>query len=103
MDIKKQTMSNKKNWLIELLELTEHERDNFLKFVSDEKDGKKPNKAIGLEFAVVSIFYQRDRNQRLNMNMRVSKCFNIYVTIHNTNLKKILVLLSFTGLSSSSR
>jgi hypothetical protein len=90
MDIKRETSSNKKNWLIELSELTEHERDNFLEFICDDKDGKKLNKAMGLEFAVVSIFYRRDRNQRLNMNMnmRVSKCFNIHVMIHNTNLKK---------------
>jgi hypothetical protein len=93
MDIKKETMSNKKNWLIELLELTEHERDNFLKFVSDKKDGKKPNKAMGLEFAAVSIFYRRDRNQCLNIDMRVSNCFNIYVTIHNTNLKNWICCL----------
>ncbi len=88
MDIKRETSSNKKNWLIELLELTEHERDNFLEFVCDDKDGKKPNKAMGLEFTVVSIFYRRDQTQRLNMNMRVSKCYNINVTLHNTNLKK---------------
>jgi hypothetical protein len=90
MDIKRETSSNKKNWLIELSELTEHERDNFLEFICDDKDGKKLNKAMGLEFAVVSIFYRRDQTQHLNMNIRVRKCYNINVTLHNTNLKKIL-------------
>jgi hypothetical protein len=41
MDIKKEAMGNKKNWLIELSELMEHERDNFLEFIRDNKDGKK--------------------------------------------------------------
>jgi hypothetical protein len=49
-------MSNKKNWLVELTDLTEDERDDFLKFVR-EHDGKKQNKAVCLEFAVFSIFY----------------------------------------------
>ncbi len=82
MDIKKEAMGNKKNWLIELSELTEHERDNFLAFVHDNKDNKKVSRAMGLEFAVVS-------NQHLTMNMRVSKYYNINVTLHNTNLKKV--------------
>ncbi len=75
---KRDTTSNKKNWLVELSDLKDEERDDFLKFVSDEHDGKKPNKAMGLEFAVVSIFYRRNRNNCLLTNMRVSNCFNIY-------------------------
>jgi hypothetical protein len=71
-------MSNKKNWLVELSDLTEDERDDFLKFVHVEHDGKKQNKAMSLEFVVVSIFYRRNKNNRLMMNMRVSNCFNIY-------------------------
>ena len=45
---------------------------------------------MGLEFAVVSIFYRIDQNQHLTMNMRVSKYYNINVMLHNTNLKKVL-------------
>ncbi len=60
-------------YTIELSELTEHERDNFLEFVHDNKDNKKVNSAMGLEFAVVSIFYRIDQNQHLTMNMRVSR------------------------------
>ncbi len=56
MDKKKDITSNKKNWLVELSDLTEQERDDFLKFVTDENDGKKPNKAMGLEFAVFPSF-----------------------------------------------
>jgi hypothetical protein len=78
MDKKRDTTSNKKNWLVELSDLTEQERDDFLKLVSDENDGKKPNIAMGLEFAVVSIFYRRNRQNHLMTNMRVSHCFNIY-------------------------
>jgi hypothetical protein len=77
MDKKRDITSNKKNWLVELSDLTEPERDDFLKFVSDENDGKKPNIAMGLEFTVVSIFYRRNRQNRLMTNMRVSNCFNI--------------------------
>jgi hypothetical protein len=77
MDKKKDTMSNKKNRLVELTDLTEDERDDSLKFVC-EHDGKKQNKAVSLEFAVVSIFYRINRNNRYMMNMRVSNCFNIY-------------------------
>jgi hypothetical protein len=70
-------MSNKKNWLVESTDLTEDERDDFLKFVC-EHDGKKQSKALSLEFAVVSIFYQRNKHNRYMMNMRVSNCFYIY-------------------------
>jgi hypothetical protein len=31
MDKKRDTMSNKKNWLVELSDLKDEERDNFLK------------------------------------------------------------------------
>jgi NADH:ubiquinone oxidoreductase subunit C len=78
MDKKRDTMSNKKNWLVELSDLTEDERDNFLKFVCVDHDGKKQNRAMSLEFAVVSIFYWRNKNKRSMMNMKVSNCFNIY-------------------------
>jgi hypothetical protein len=71
-------MSNKKNWLVELSDLTEGERDDFLKFVCVDHDSKKPNRAMSLEFAVVSIFYRRNKSNRLMMNMRVTNCFNIY-------------------------
>jgi hypothetical protein len=74
MDKKKDTMSSKKNWLVELSDLTEDERDDFLKFVR-EHDGKKQNKGMSLEFAVASIFYWRNKNNRYMMNMRVSNCF----------------------------
>ncbi len=77
MDKKKDTMSHKKNWLVELTDLTENERDDFLKFVR-EHDGKKQSKAVSLEFAVVSIFYRRNKSNRYMMNMRVSNCFYIY-------------------------
>jgi hypothetical protein len=70
-------MSNKKNWLVELTDITENERDDFLKFVRDH-DGKKQNKAVSLEFAVVSIFYKRNRQNHLMTNMRVSNRFYIY-------------------------
>jgi NADH:ubiquinone oxidoreductase subunit C len=78
MDKKRDTTSNKKNWLAELSDLTEDERDNFLKFVCVDHEGKKQNKAMCLEFAEVSIFYRRNKNNRSMMNMRVSNCFNIY-------------------------
>ena len=78
MDKKRDITSNKKNWLVELSDLTEQERDDFLKFVRVEHDGKKQNKAMSLEFAVVSIFYRRNRQSCLMTNMRVSNCFNIY-------------------------
>jgi hypothetical protein len=42
MDKTKDTMSNKKNWLVELADITENERDFFLKFIRDH-DGKKKN------------------------------------------------------------
>jgi hypothetical protein len=77
MDKTKDTMSNKKNWLVELADITEKERDSFLKFVRDH-DGKKPNKPVSLEFAVVSIFYRRNKSNRYTMNMRVSNCFYRY-------------------------
>ncbi len=77
MDKRKDTMSNKKNWLVELMDITENERDNFLKFVRDH-DSKKQNKPVSLEFAVVSIFYRRNKSNRYMMNMRVSNCFYIY-------------------------
>jgi hypothetical protein len=70
-------MSNKKNWLVELADITENERDFFLKFVHDH-DGKKQTKSVGLEFAVVSIFYRKNKSNRYMMNMRVSNCFNHY-------------------------
>ena len=77
MDKTKDTMSNKKNWLVELADITENERDFFLKFVRDHH-GKKQTKSVSLEFAVVSIFFQRKMSNRYMMNMRVSNCFYIY-------------------------
>jgi hypothetical protein len=78
MDKKRDITSNKKNWLVELSDLTEEELDNFLKFVRDKNDGNKPNTAMGLEFMVVSIFYRRNRHNHVMTNMRVSNCFYIY-------------------------
>jgi hypothetical protein len=77
MDKKKDTMSNKKNWLVELTDLTEDERDDFFKFVRDH-DGKKQNKPVSLEFTVVSIFNRRNKYNHYMMNMRVSNCFYHY-------------------------
>jgi hypothetical protein len=65
------------NWLVELTDITGNEHDNFLKFVSDH-DGKKQNKPVSLEFAVVSIFYRRNKSNQYTMNMRVSNCFYHY-------------------------
>jgi hypothetical protein len=87
MDKTKDTMSNKKNWLVELADITENERDFFLKFIRDH-DGKKQTKSVGLEFAVVSIFYRKNRNNRYMMNMRVSFVFIIMIIIHYGNIKK---------------
>ena len=42
MDKPKDTMSNKKNWLVEWADITENECDFFLKLVRDH-DGKKKN------------------------------------------------------------
>ena len=104
MDKTKDTMSNKKNWLVELADISVHERDFFLKFIRDH-DGKKQTKSVGLEFAVVSIFYRKNRDERFMMNMRVSFFFLIIMTIiHYGNItKKFLIMLSFTGLSSISK
>jgi hypothetical protein len=44
MDKKRDTMSNKKNWLVELSDLTEDECDDFHKFVCVEHDGKNKTK-----------------------------------------------------------
>ena len=77
MDKTKDTMSNKKNWLVELADISVHERGFFLKFIRDH-DGKKQTKSVGLEFAVVSIFYRRNKSNRYMMNMRVSNCFYHY-------------------------
>jgi len=71
MDKTKDTMSNKKNWLVELADITENERDFFLKFI-------RQTKSVGLEFAVVSIFYRKNRDERFMMNMRVSFVFFYY-------------------------
>ncbi len=68
MDKTKDTMSNKKNWLVELADISENERDFFLKFIHKTK-------SVGLEFAVVSIFYWINRDNRYMMNMRVSFVF----------------------------
>ena len=70
----KNELSNKKNWLVELADISVHERDFFLKFIRDH-DGKKQTKSVGLEFAVVSIFYRKNRDERFMMNMRVSFVF----------------------------
>ena len=104
MDKTKDTMSNKKNWLVELANISVHERGFFLKFIRDH-DGKKQTKSVGLEFAVVSVFYRKNRDERFMMNMRVSFFFLIIMTIiHYGNItKKFLIMLSFTGLSSVSR
>ena len=77
MDKTKDTMSNKKNWLVELADISVHERGFFLKFIRDH-DGKKQTKSVGLEFAVVSIFYRKNRDERFMMNMRVSFVFFNY-------------------------
>jgi hypothetical protein len=77
MDNRKDIMSSKKNWLVELMDITGNERDDFLKFVSDH-DKKKQNKPVSLEFAVVSIFYWRNKSNQYTMNMRVSNCFYHY-------------------------
>jgi hypothetical protein len=74
MDDKKDNKSNKKRWQTQLTK----NGTLFLDFIRDSNDGNKPNKDMGLEFAVVSIFYRVNRAQRLMTNMRVSKCFNIY-------------------------
>jgi hypothetical protein len=77
MDNRKDIMSSKKNWLVELTDITGNERDDFLKFVSDH-EGKKQNKPVSLEFAVVSILYWRNKSNQYTMNMRVSNCFYHY-------------------------
>jgi hypothetical protein len=83
MDKRKDTMSNKKNWLVELTDITDNERNNFLKFVREhvehDGDGKKQSKAVSLEFAVVSIFYRKNRQNHFYTNMRVSNRAYIYV------------------------
>ena len=71
MDKTKDTMSNKKNWLVELANISVNERDFFLKFI-------RKTKSVSLEFAVVSIFYRRNKSNRYMMNMRVSNCFYHY-------------------------
>ena len=43
MDKTKDTMSNKKNWLVELADISVHERGFFLKFIRDHDGKKKPN------------------------------------------------------------
>ena len=81
MDKTKDTMSNKKNWLVELADISVNERDFFLKFI-------RKTKSVGLEFAVVSIFYRKNRNNHYMMNMRVSFVFIIMIIIHYGNIKK---------------
>jgi hypothetical protein len=71
MDKTKDTMSNKKNWLVELADISVNERDFFLKFI-------RKTKSVGLEFAVVSIFYRKNRDDRFMMNMRVNFVFFYY-------------------------
>jgi hypothetical protein len=43
MDNRKDIMSSKMNWLVELTDITGNERDNFLKFVSDHDEKKQTN------------------------------------------------------------
>ena len=71
MDKTKDTMSNKKNWLVELADISVNERDFFLKFI-------RKTKSVALEFTVVSIFYRINRDNRYMMNMRVSFFFYYY-------------------------
>ncbi len=65
--------SNKRNQLIKLTNVTTQEWDDFINLVRDPDNQDDVKRMAGLECAVVSLFYRKNRDLRLTTNIRVSE------------------------------
>jgi hypothetical protein len=86
----------KRNCLVELTDITDEERDSFLQYIRNPLIHDDVNPDSGRVCAMVSLVFQKSRELRETVNMRVSKVSimkKIYSSTTNHNLFACLLFV----------